>query len=219
VHVTGAKDEKIDVKADKVLVAVGRRPFHDGLGLEAVGIAPEERSGRIPVDHRFATSVAGVYAIGDLIHGPMLAHKAEDEGIAVAEILAGKPGHVNYDTIPGVVYTWPEAACVGKTEEQLKKEGRPYRKGSFSFGANGRALAMTAGSGFVKLLADEKTDRILGAHIVGPWASDLVSEIVTTMEFGGSAEDIARIVHAHPTLTEAVKEAAMAVDGRSVHSL
>jgi dihydrolipoamide dehydrogenase len=163
--------------------------------------------------------VPGVYAIGDLIHGPMLAHKAEDEGIAVAEVIAGKPGHVSYDTIPGVVYTWPEAACVGRSEEQLKEDGTAYRKGSFNFAANGRALSMGAGSGFVKILADEASDRVLGAHIVGPWASDLISEIVTVMEFGGSAEDIARTVHAHPTLTEAVREAAMSVDTRAIHTL
>lgn len=219
VSVTGPGGEDIELKADKVLVAVGRRPYHEGLGLESVGIVPEERTGRIAVDRSYRTSAQGVYAIGDLIHGPMLAHKAEDEGVAVAEVLAGKPGHVNYDAIPGVVYTWPEAAFVGRTEEQLRDEGVAFRKGSFSFAANGRALAMDAEGGFVKILADETTDRLLGAHIVGPWASDLIAELVTVMEFGGSAEDVARTVHAHPTLTEAVKEAAMAVDDRSIHSL
>ena len=204
--------------ADRVLVAVGRRPYYDGLGIEALGIATDEKNARIVVDDRFATSVAGVYAIGDLIHGPMLAHKAEDEGIAVAELIAGKPGHVSYATIPGVVYTWPEAACTGLTEEQLKEDGIAYRAGSFNFAANGRAQAMSAASGFVKILADETSDRVLGAHIVGPWASDLIAEIVTVMEFGGSAEDIARTVHAHPTLTEVVKEAAMAVDERAIHA-
>jgi dihydrolipoamide dehydrogenase len=218
VSVTGPKDEALEIKADKVLVAVGRRPYHDGLGLDAEGIAPGA-GGRIDVDASYRTTAAGVYAIGDLIHGPMLAHKAEDEGIAVAEIIAGKPGHVNYEAIPGVVYTWPEAAMVGRSEEQLAEDGVAFRKGSFSFGANGRALAMGAGSGSVKLLADEKTDRILGAHIVGPWASDLIAEIVAVMEFGGSAEDVARTVHAHPTLPEVVKEAALAVDGRAIHSL
>ncbi len=207
-----------ELPADRILVAVGRRPFYDGLGLEEAGIAIDERSRRITVNARFETSVSGIYAIGDLIHGPMLAHKAEEEGVAVAEVIAGKPGHVNYDTIPGVVYTWPEAACVGRSEEELGKEGVPFRKGVFSFGANGRALAMDAPAGFVKILAHERTDAVLGAQIVGPWASDLIGEIVTVMEFGGSAEDIARTTHAHPTLAEVVKEAAMAVDGRSIHS-
>ena len=219
VAVSGPAGESIQMKADKVLVAVGRKPYTEGLGLETIGVVVEERSGRVTVDDRYQTSVAGIYAIGDIIHGPMLAHKAEEEGVAVAEIIAGKPGHVNDDAIPGVVYSWPEAAFVGKTEEQLKNDGVAYRVGIFNFAANGRALAMAAGSGFVKLLADEKTDRLLGAHIVGPWASDLIGELVTVVEFGGSAEDVARIVHAHPTLSEAVKEAAMAVDGRSIHSL
>ena len=219
VTVEDPSGEKLELPADKVLVAVGRRPYYDGLGIEQVGVSIDERSRRITVDEQFRTSVPTIYALGDLVHGPMLAHKAEDEGIAVAEIIAGKAGHVNYDTIPGVVYTWPEAACVGRTEEQLKEAGVAYRKGSFNFAANGRALAMTAGTGFVKILADEASDRVLGAHIVGPWASDLISEIVTVMEFGGSAEDIARTVHAHPTLTEAVKEAALAVDKRAIHSL
>lgn len=219
VKVAGPEGESIEIKADKILVAVGRRPHTEGLGLDAVGVATEEPGGRVTVDDRYQTSVAGLYAIGDIIHGPMLAHKAQDEGIAVAEIIAGKPGHVNYNAIPGVVYTWPEAAFVGETEEQLESAGIAYRAGSFNFAGNGRALAMTAGSGFVKLLADEKSDRLLGAHIVGPWASDLISELVTVIEFGGSAEDVARIAHAHPTLAEAVKEAALAVDSRSIHSL
>lgn len=208
-----------NLPADKVLVAVGRRPYYDDLGIEELGIKTDERSHRIVVDDRFRTSVADVYAIGDLIHGPMLAHKAEDEGLAVAELIAGKAGHVNYETIPGVVYTWPEAAMVGRTEAQLKEEGVAYRRGSFNFAANGRALAMGDAYGFAKILADEATDRVLGAHIVGPWASDLVSEIVTLMEFGGSAEDVARTVHAHPTLSEVVREAALAVDKRAIHSL
>lgn len=210
--------ESSELPADRVLVAVGRRPYYDGLGVDTLGITTDEKSARIVVDERFATNVPGVYAIGDLIHGPMLAHKAEDEGIAVAEVLAGRPGQMSYETIPGVVYTWPEAACVGASEEELKEAGTAYRRGSFNFAANGRAQAMSAASGFVKILADETTDRVLGAHIVGPWASDLISEIVTVMEFAGSAEDIARTVHAHPTLTEAVKEAAMAVDNRAIHS-
>lgn len=209
----------ITVPAERVLVAVGRRPYYDGLGLEELGVKTDEKTRRIAVDEHFQTSVGGVFAIGDLIHGPMLAHKAEDEGVAVAEIIAGLAGHVNYETIPGVVYTWPEAATVGKSEEQLKEAGIPFRKGSFNFGGNGRAVAMDAMFGFVKILAHEESDRILGAQIVGPWASDLISELVTVMEFGGSAEDVARTVHSHPTLTEAVKEAALAVDKRALHSL
>lgn len=208
----------VEFKADRILVAVGRRPFTDGSGIDAVGIEVDE-GGRIKVNESYQTNVRGIYAIGDIVHGPMLAHKAEDEGVAVAEIIAGKPGHVNYDTIPGVVYTWPEAATVGKSEEELTTAGTAYKKGSFSFAANGRALAMTSSAGFVKILADESSDRVLGAHIVGPWASDLISELVTVMEFGGSSEDIARTVHAHPTLTEVTKEAAMGVDNRSIHSL
>ncbi|MFW6223318.1 MAG: dihydrolipoyl dehydrogenase, partial [Spirochaetota bacterium] len=162
-------------------------------------------------------SVPGVYAIGDVVRGPMLAHKAEDEGVAVAEIIAGKAGHVNYAAIPNVVYTWPEVAAVGKSEDELKEEGYSYRTGRFPFAANGRALGMGAPAGFVKIMADSETDRVLGATIIGPYASDLISEIVAVMEFGGSAEDIARTVHAHPTLPEAVREAALAVDGRSIH--
>lgn len=219
VSVEDPDGKEIKLPADKVLVAVGRRPYYDGLGVEEVGIAVDEKTKRIVVDERFHTGTGSVYAIGDLIHGPMLAHKAEDEGVAVAEVIAGLPGHVDYGTIPGVVYTWPEAACVGRSEERLKHDGVGYRKGTFNFAVNGRALAMTAGVGFVKILADEETDRVLGAHIVGPWASDLISEIVTVMEFGGSAEDIARTVHAHPTLTEVVREAALAVDKRAIHSL
>ncbi len=211
--------KKLELPADRVLVAVGRRPYYDGLGIEDLGVRLNEKSKRIEVDESFKTSLDGVYAIGDLIHGPMLAHKAEDEGVAVAEIIAGKPGHVNYEAVPGVVYTWPEAAFVGKNEEQLREAEVPYAKGSFAFAANGRALAMNSTGGFVKILAHKETDRLLGAHIVGPWASDLISELVTVLEFDGSAEDVARIVHAHPTLPEAVKEAAMAVDKRSIHSL
>jgi dihydrolipoamide dehydrogenase len=205
--------------ADAVLVAVGRRPYTEGLGLAELGVKIQEGSGRVVVDEQYQTSLAGVYAIGDLIPGPMLAHKAEEEGIAVAEILAGMPGEVNYDTIPSVVYTWPEVASVGKSEEDLKQEGVAYNKGSFPFRANGRALAMASEDGLVKILADRSSDRVLGVHIVGPWASDLIAEAVSVMEFGGSAEDIARTVHAHPTLPEALREAALAVDGRAIHVL
>lgn len=207
---------ELEIKADKVLVAVGRRPYLEGANLDALGLEMEDR--RIKVDAQFRTSVPGVWAIGDIIHGPMLAHKAEDEGMAAAERIAGKPGHVNYEAMPNVIYTWPEAASVGRTEEQLKEAGIAYRSGSFPFAANGRALAMDSTGGFVKILAEESSDRVLGAHIVGPWASDLLAEIVTVMEFGGSAEDIARTVHSHPTLTEVVKEAALGVDGRMIHA-
>ena len=202
--------------ADLVLVAVGRRAHVEGLGLEAVGVALDER-GRVKTDGHFATNVPGIHAIGDAIAGPMLAHKAEDEGIAVAEILAGQAGHVNYDAIPGVVDTWPEAAAVGKTEEELKAQGIAYKVGKFPFMANGRARAMAMTDGFVKILADQATDRILGAHIVGPNAGDLIAELVVGMEFAAAAEDIARACHAHPTLNEAIKEAALAVDGRAIH--
>jgi dihydrolipoamide dehydrogenase len=202
--------------SDVVLVAVGRRPHVAGLGLEQVGVALDER-GRIRTDGRFATNVAGIHAIGDAIAGPMLAHKAEDEGVAAAEILAGQAGHVNYDAIPGVVYTWPEAASVGKTEEQLKEANIAYRTGRFPFAANGRARAMAMTDGFVKILADQATDRVLGAHIVGPNAGDLIAELVVGMEFAAAAEDIARSSHAHPTLNEAIKEAALAADGRAIH--
>lgn len=204
------------IDAEKVLVAVGRKPFSEGLGLESLGVAVEK--GRITVDDKFRSSVEGIYAIGDLIHGPMLAHKAEDDGFAVAEIIAGKPGLVEYDTVPNVVYTWPEVAAVGSTEAQLKEAGVNFAKGQATFGANGRALAMEETAGFVKILVDAETDRILGAHIVGPWASDLISEIVVVMEFGGSAEDLARTCHAHPTLSEVVREAALSAAGMPVHS-
>ena len=202
--------------ADIVLLAIGRRPYTSGLGLEDAKVALDER-GRIKTDSRFATNVPGIYAIGDAIAGPMLAHKAEDEGLALAEIIAGQAGHVNYEAIPGVVYTWPEVAAVGKSEEQLKAEGIAYKSGKFPFTANGRARAMAMTDGFVKLLADAASDRILGAHILGPNAGDLIAEIVVGMEFGAAAEDIARTSHAHPTLNEAVKEAALAVAGRAIH--
>ncbi|WP_337177276.1 dihydrolipoyl dehydrogenase [Paludisphaera sp.] len=211
------KDGKaLTFDADKVLVSVGRRAYSEGLGLAEVGVEVDPKSGKVPVDKYFRTNVPTVSAIGDLIAGPMLAHKAEDEGVAFAELLAGKPGHVDYDTIPNVVYTWPELASVGQTEEQLKEKGVEYRVGKSAFMANGRAKAMDETEGMVKLLADARTDRLLGAHIVGPRASDLIAELVTVMEFGGSSEDVARTCHAHPTLSEAVKEAALAVDKRSI---
>ncbi len=204
------------LEADAVLVAIGRRPYVEGLGLDAAGVALDER-GRIKTDAHFATNVPGIYAIGDVIAGPMLAHKAEEEGVALAEILAGQAGHVNYDTVPGVVYTWPEVATVGKTEEELKAAGVEYKIGKFPFTANSRARAAGDADGFVKLLADAKTDRLLGAHIIGPDAGTLIHECIMAMEFAGSAEDVARSFHAHPTLNEAVTEAALAVDGRAIH--
>ncbi len=210
----GGKAETID--ADVVLVAIGRVPHTAGLGLADAGVALDDR-GRVVVDERFRTNVAGIYAIGDVIAGPMLAHKAEDEGVAVAEILAGQAGHVNYDVIPNVVYTFPEVASVGKSEEELKEAGIAYRVGKFPFTANGRAKANKQTDGFVKILADAETDRVLGVHIVGANASEMIAEAAVLMEFGGSAEDLARTCHAHPTLTEAVKEAALAVDKRAIH--
>jgi dihydrolipoamide dehydrogenase len=213
------KDAKtLSVACDKVLVAVGRRPYTEELNLEAVGVRVEAKSGKVPVDDRFRTNIPTISAIGDLIQGPMLAHKAEDEGIAFSEILAGKPGHVNYDAIPSVIYTWPEMASVGITEERAREQGLQYRVGKFPFVANGRAKAMDETEGLVKVLADAETDRVLGVHIIGPRASDMIAEAVTTMEFAGSAEDIARICHAHPTLSEALREAALAVDKRAIHS-
>ncbi len=213
------KDGKtLDVTCDKVLVAVGRRPYTEGLNLEGVGVKVEAKGGKVPVDGHFRTNVPTVSAIGDLIAGPMLAHKAEDEGMACAEILAGKAGHVNYDTIPSVIYTWPEMASVGITEEQAREKGLKYRVGKFPFLANGRAKAMDETEGLVKIIAEDPSDRVLGVHIIGPRASDMIAEAVTTMEFAGSAEDIARICHAHPTLSEAVREAALAVDKRAIHA-
>ena len=208
--------EAFEVKADVVLVAIGRRPYTEGLGLEAAGVAVDER-GRVRTDGHFATNVPGIYAIGDVIAGQMLAHKAEDEGVALAERLAGQAGHVNYGVIPGVVYTWPEVASVGETEEELKARGQAYKVGKFPFTANGRARAMGDTDGFVKMLADKETDRLLGCHIVGPDAGTLIAEVAVAMEFGASAEDVARTCHAHPTLNEAVKEAALAVDSRALH--
>jgi dihydrolipoamide dehydrogenase len=203
-------------KADIVLLAIGRRPFTEGLGLEKTGVKLDERK-RVIVDGHFQTNVKGIYAIGDVIAGPMLAHKAEEEGAVCAEMIAGQSGHINYDAIPGVVYTWPEAASVGKTEEQLKTGGVAYKVGKFPFSANGRARAMADTDGFVKILADAATDRILGAHIIGPDAGTMIAELVLAVEFGASSEDVARTSHAHPTLNEAVKEAALAVDGRPIH--
>jgi len=204
------------IEADVVLVAIGRVPYTDGLGLETVGVQKDNR-GRVIVDQHFATHAPGIYAIGDVIAGPMLAHKAEDEGVAVAEILAGQAGHVNYDVIPNVVYTAPEIASVGKTEEELKEAGVAYKSGKFPFTANGRAKVNLQTDGFVKILADARTDRVLGVHIVGADAGNMIAEAAVAMEFGAAAEDIARTCHAHPTLSEAVKEAAMAVGKRSIH--
>jgi dihydrolipoamide dehydrogenase len=209
---------KASFECDRVLVAIGRRPWTGALNLSEAGVAVDPKTGKVPVDARFRTSVPTISAIGDLVAGPMLAHKAEDEGIAFAEILAGKPGHVNYDTVPGVIYTAPELASVGKTEEQAREEGLKYRVGKFPFTANGRARAMDETEGQVKILADATTDRVLGVHILGPRASEMIAEAVAVMEFAGSAEDIARTSHAHPTLSEAVREAALAVEGRSIHS-
>jgi dihydrolipoamide dehydrogenase len=210
-----AGGDAIVFEADVVLVAIGRRPYTDGLGLEALGVALER--GQVVIDNHFATNVPGIYAIGDVVRGPMLAHKAEDEGIAVAEIIAGQHGHVNYDVIPGVVYTMPEVAAVGATEEELKAKGIAYRVGKFPLTANGRARAMRHTEGFVKVLADAETDRVLGVHIIGSSAGELIAEAAVLMEFGGSSEDLARTCHAHPTQSEAVKEAALAVEKRAIH--
>ncbi|MDJ0630642.1 MAG: dihydrolipoyl dehydrogenase [Rhodobacter sp.] len=210
-------DSEAMLDADVVLVATGRKPYTDGLGLEALGIKTTDR-GVIETDAQYATNIKGIYAIGDCIVGPMLAHKAEDEGMAAAEILAGQAGHVNYGVIPGVIYTHPEVASVGETEETLKDQGRSYKVGKFSFMGNGRAKANFAGDGFVKILADSTTDRILGAHIIGPMAGDLIHEICVAMEFGAAAEDLARTCHAHPTYSEAVREAALACGDGPIHS-
>jgi dihydrolipoamide dehydrogenase len=214
------KDGKeLTFQGDRVLVSVGRRPYTAGLGLDEAGVKYDAKSGRVDVDEHFRTNVPGVYAIGDLIAGPMLAHKASEEGVVCVETLAGMKPHVNYDAIPSVIYIWPEVASVGLTEEQLKEKGVEYRVGKFKFSATGRAKAMDEQDGFVKVLADAKTDRVLGVHILGPRASDLIAECVTIMEFKGSAEDIARCTHAHPTLSEAVGEAArMAWAGKPLNS-
>jgi dihydrolipoamide dehydrogenase len=204
------------IEADAVLVATGRKPYTDGLGLDKAGVELDER-GRVKVDGHLKTNVPGIYAIGDVVVGPMLAHKAEEEGVAVAEMLAGQAGHVNYDVIPGVVYTSPEVASVGKTEEELKKAGIDYKAGKFPFTANGRARAMLQTEGFVKVLADKATDRVLGVHIVGFGAGEMIHEAAVLMEFGGSSEDLARTCHAHPTMSEAVKEAALATFSKPIH--
>ncbi|QYZ69916.1 dihydrolipoyl dehydrogenase [Neotabrizicola shimadae] len=225
---TGAKGAKVsyklrkddsahDLTVDTVLVATGRRPYTAGLGLEALGVEMLPR-GQVKTDDHFRTNIPGLYAIGDAIPGPMLAHKAEDEGMAVAEIIAGKHGHVNYGVIPGVIYTTPEVASVGKTEEQLKEEGRAYKVGKFPFMGNARAKAVFQGDGFVKILADKATDRILGCHIIGPAAGDLIHEICVAMEFGASAQDVALTCHAHPTFSEAVREAALACGDGAIHA-
>jgi len=210
----GGDTEVLD--ADVVLVSIGRVAYTGGLGLEAAGVEADER-GRVKIDEHFKTSVDGIYAIGDVVVGPMLAHKAMEEGVALAEMIAGQKPHVNYDVIPGVVYTQPEVASVGKSEEELKAAGIDYRSGKFPFTANGRAKANQQTDGFVKILADAKTDRVLGVHIIGTQAGEMIHEAVTVMEFGGAAEDIARMCHAHPTLSEAMKEAALDVDGRAMH--
>ena len=210
-------DSEHTLDADVVLVATGRKSYTDGLGLDALGVKLSDR-GQIVIDERWHTSVEGIYAIGDAVAGPMLAHKAEDEGMAAAEVIAGKHGHVNYDVIPSVIYTHPEVAAVGQTEDQLKEAGRAYKVGKFSFMGNGRAKANFAGDGFVKLLADKETDRVLGAHIIGPAAGELIHEICVAMEFGAAAEDIALTCHAHPTYSEAVREAALACGDGPIHS-
>lgn len=210
----GGKAETI--KADVALVAIGRKSHTEKLGLDNVGIKTDKR-GRIDVDSHFRTNVEGIYAVGDVIVGPMLAHKAEEDGVAAVEIMAGQAGHVDYNTVPCVVYTWPEVAWVGKTEEELKEAGVDYKSGKFPFMANSRGRSIGETDGFVKILADAKTDRVLGAHIIGPDAGTLIAEVVSVMEFGGSSEDIARTCHAHPTLNEAVKEAALAVEKRQIH--
>lgn len=218
VTATNAKGEELSFEADYCIVAVGRTAYTEGLGLENIGIKPEERGNKIPVNDHLETAVPGVYAIGDVIKGAMLAHKAEDEGVYVAERIAGQKPHINYNLIPGVVYTWPEVAAVGYTEEQLKEKGLQYKAGSFPFKASGRAKASMDTDGFVKVLADAKTDEILGVHMIGPRAADMIAEAVVAMEFRASAEDIARICHAHPTYTEAMKEAAMAAtENRAIH--
>ena len=208
---------KKDFQCDVVLISVGRKPNTNGLNLEKIGVELDDKK-RVRTKENFQTNIKDIYAIGDVIEGPMLAHKAEDEGIAVAENIAGQSGHVNYDTIPGVVYTTPEVASIGKTEEQLKENKIKYKIGKFSFMANSRAKAIDDAEGFVKILADEKTDKVLGAHLIGPHAGELIAEIGIAMEFGASSEDIARTCHAHPTFSEAVKEAALSVDKRAIHS-
>ena len=214
--VNNESKKETSLECDKVLVSVGRKPYTEGLNLSKIGVRKDEK-GRVEINNKFQTSVDNIYAIGDVIQGPMLAHKAEEEGIAVAEILAGQAGHVNYDVIPGVVYTTPEVATVGKTEEQLKNDKIEYKVGKFPFLANSRAKVNNETDGFVKILAHKKTDKVLGVHIIGPHCGDMIAEMALAMEFGASAEDIARTCHAHPTHTEAIKEAALAVDKRPIH--
>lgn len=217
VKVTAEQDGKsVEISCDKVLVAVGRRAYTDGLGLEAVGLTPR-KDGKLDVNGHYQTAVANIYAVGDVIDGPMLAHKADEEGVAVSELIAGKPGHVNYEAIPNVVYTWPEVASVGMTEEEAKAKNVSYKVGKIPFMANGRARCFGETDGFVKIIADAKTDRIIGAHIIGPNASELIAELVVGVEFSATAEDIGRSSHAHPTLAEVMKEAALAVDKRSLN--
>lgn len=219
VSADNAKGEAVSVEGDYCIVAVGRTAYSEGLGLENIGIKLEERGNKIPVNEHLETTVAGVYAIGDVVKGAMLAHKAEDEGVYVAERIVGQKPHIDYNLIPGVVYTWPEVASVGKTEEQLKESGRKYKAGSFSFKGSGRAKASMDTDGFVKVLADAETDEVLGVHIIGPRAADVIAEAVVAMEFRASAEDIARICHAHPTYSEALKEAALAATAnRAIHA-
>ena len=218
INYTDLKSSKNEtLEFDKVLLSVGRKPYTEGLNLTKIGVK-KDKKGRIEVNEKLQTSIKNIYAIGDVIKGPMLAHKAEEEGIAVAEILAGQAGHVNYNVIPGVIYTSPEVATVGKTEEQLKEEKHSYKVGKFPFLANSRAKAIDEPEGFVKILADDKTDKILGVHMIGPHAGEMIAEIGIAMEFGASSEDIARTCHAHPTFSEAVKEAALSVDKRAIHS-
>lgn len=217
VKLTRADGTEASLTCDRLLVCVGRKPNTEGLGAVEAGLSLD-KLGRIEINDHFETNVPGIYAIGDVVRGAMLAHKAEEEGVAAAELMAGKAGHVNYGAIPNVVYTWPEVASVGQTEEELKEKGIAYKRGSFPFTPNGRAKAMNATEGWVKILADAKTDRILGAHIIGPRAGDLIAELVLAMEFGASSEDVARTSHAHPSLAEVVKEAALAVDGRVLNS-
>jgi len=209
--------KKINFGCDVVLICVGRKPNTKNLNLEAIGVSLDDKK-RIKVNNNFQTNVDSVYAIGDVIKGPMLAHKAEEEGIAIAELIAGQSGHVNYDIIPGVIYTFPEVASIGKTEEQLKDLNTKYKIGKFPFMANSRAKTINEPQGFVKILADEKTDKVLGTHIIGPNAGEMIAEIAIAMEFGASSEDIARTCHAHPTFSEAIKEAALSVDKRPIHS-
>jgi dihydrolipoamide dehydrogenase len=217
IETSDKENKKNNIEADVVLISVGRKPFTNGLNLEKVGVEIDEK-GRVKVNKNFETNIKNIYAIGDVIEGPMLAHKAEEEGIAVAELIAGQSGHVNYDIIPGVVYTSPEVATVGKTEEQLKSNNTNYKIGKFPFMANSRAKAIDEPEGFVKILADTKTDKVLGVHIIGPHAGEMIAEMAVAMEFGASSEDIARTCHAHPTFSEAIKEAALSVEKRQIHS-